>query len=244
MADRIERYGSWHRAISENISFSEVTGKNIVLQFLVDDGNESRSHRRNIFNADYGCVGVGCGFHKIYDLICVVDLAGVYEDKLETMQKARPEHAKAYKVTPESPPSKPRISEEFKPTRGNRPSADSGQIPYREKENYSPNVWPKKHPIRNDLNSDYDNPYKPPLRETMEPQRQGTFRDPQRTQTNWGKTAAFDLDEDDWLPGAIKFRERKHTRFEGNLRIQTIKRTYTMEDGSIEIVEDRLVEKM
>lgn len=52
MAERIEKYGSWHRAISENISFSEVTGKNIVLQFIIDDGNESRSHRKNIFNPE------------------------------------------------------------------------------------------------------------------------------------------------------------------------------------------------
>ena len=52
MAERIEKYGAWHRAISENISFSEVTGKNIVLQFIIDDGNQSRSHRKNIFNPE------------------------------------------------------------------------------------------------------------------------------------------------------------------------------------------------
>jgi hypothetical protein len=53
MTDRIEKYGRWHRAISENISFSETSGRSIVLQFLVDDGNESRSHRKNIFNPEY-----------------------------------------------------------------------------------------------------------------------------------------------------------------------------------------------
>ena len=52
MAQRIEKYGTWHRAISENISFSEMTGRNIVLQFIIDDGNVSRSHRRNIFNPE------------------------------------------------------------------------------------------------------------------------------------------------------------------------------------------------
>lgn len=53
MAERIEKYGVWHRSISENISFNEVTGRNIVLQFIIDDGNESRSHRKNIFNPEY-----------------------------------------------------------------------------------------------------------------------------------------------------------------------------------------------
>lgn len=52
MADRIEKYGVWHRAISENISFNEVTGKTIVLQLIIDDGNESRSHRKNIYNPE------------------------------------------------------------------------------------------------------------------------------------------------------------------------------------------------
>ena len=50
MADRIEKYGKWYRAISENISFSELSGRSIVLQLIIDDGNESRSHRKNIFN--------------------------------------------------------------------------------------------------------------------------------------------------------------------------------------------------
>ena len=54
----------------------------------------------------------------------------------------------------------------------------------------------------------------------------------------------FDLDDDDWLPGAVKCKERKHTRFEGNMKIQTIKRVFTMADGSIEIVEDRLIERL
>lgn len=52
MADRIEKYGIWHRAISENISFNEITGRNIVLQLIIDDGNETRSHRKNIFNPE------------------------------------------------------------------------------------------------------------------------------------------------------------------------------------------------
>lgn len=95
MTDRIEKYGRWHRAISENISFSETSGRSIVLQFLVDDGNESRSHRKNLFNPEYSLltsyafVGVGCGFHKNFELICVIDLAGTYEDFFEQLLQAK-----------------------------------------------------------------------------------------------------------------------------------------------------------
>jgi len=53
MSERMERYGQWNRAIAENISFSEKTGKDIIIQFIIDDGNASRGHRKNLFNPDY-----------------------------------------------------------------------------------------------------------------------------------------------------------------------------------------------
>lgn len=52
MSQRMERYGEWNKAIAENISFSEKTGKDIVLQFIIDDGNSSRGQRKNIFNPE------------------------------------------------------------------------------------------------------------------------------------------------------------------------------------------------
>ena len=61
---------------------------------------------------------------------------------------------------------------------------------------------------------------------------------------NWNQPGSYDLDEEDWLPGAVKCKERKHTKFEGGMKIQTIKRIFTMKDGSVEIVEDRLIERM
>lgn len=48
----------------------------------------------------YSYVGIGCAFHKTFDLICVVDLAGGYEDHLEMMlSKASERHQKATPVT-------------------------------------------------------------------------------------------------------------------------------------------------
>jgi len=83
MSERMERYGQWNRAIAENISFSEKTGKDIIIQFIIDDGNASRGHRKNLFNNDYLIVGVACGYHKGYEVCCVMDLAAEYEDELE-----------------------------------------------------------------------------------------------------------------------------------------------------------------
>lgn len=82
MGERMERYGSWNVAIAENISFSEKTAKDIVLQFIIDDGNLSRGHRKNIMNNNYTAVGVAVGAHSEYDVCCVVDFAVDYDDEL------------------------------------------------------------------------------------------------------------------------------------------------------------------
>lgn len=50
LGDRIEKYGLWNDLVAENISFTEVTGKDIVIQFLIDDGNIERSNRNNIMS--------------------------------------------------------------------------------------------------------------------------------------------------------------------------------------------------
>lgn len=89
MSERMERYGQWNRAIAENISFSEKTGKDIIIQFIIDDGNASRGHRKNLFNNDYLIVGVACGYHKGYEVCCVMDLAAEYEDELEKKQHSK-----------------------------------------------------------------------------------------------------------------------------------------------------------
>ena len=52
MAQRAERYGKFGSLIAENISFSEITGKDIVLQFLIDDGDRNRSSRNNILSTE------------------------------------------------------------------------------------------------------------------------------------------------------------------------------------------------
>ena len=90
MSERMERYGQWNRAIAENISFSEKTGKDIIIQFIIDDGNASRGHRKNLFNQDYLVVGIACGYHKGYEVCCVMDLASEYDDNLAKNTKSKP----------------------------------------------------------------------------------------------------------------------------------------------------------
>tara|TARA_B110000285_G_C14859139_1_gene483687 strand:+ start:464 stop:655 length:192 start_codon:yes stop_codon:yes gene_type:complete len=49
---RIERYAKWGGSIFEAIQYGpkRLTAKDIVLGFVIDDGFETRVHRKNIFN--------------------------------------------------------------------------------------------------------------------------------------------------------------------------------------------------
>ncbi len=76
MSQRIERYGQWQKTIGENIAYGPSTGRDIVLQLIVDDGVASRGHRANIFNPGFLTVGISYGPHAKYGSVCVQDFAG------------------------------------------------------------------------------------------------------------------------------------------------------------------------
>ena len=50
--------------MAENISFGMDTELDVIFQLLIDDGVESRGHRKNMFNKDLKVVGVGIAKHK------------------------------------------------------------------------------------------------------------------------------------------------------------------------------------
>jgi hypothetical protein len=47
----------------------------VVRQLIVDDGVPGRGHRTLLFSAEFRFAGVGCGGHRRYGHLCVVDLA-------------------------------------------------------------------------------------------------------------------------------------------------------------------------
>ena len=83
-SDRISRYARWRQAINENIDYGAKTARDVVISLIVDDGVSSRGHRRNIFDIDARYVGVACGPHTVYDVMCVMDFAAGLE-----VQRAR-----------------------------------------------------------------------------------------------------------------------------------------------------------
>lgn len=79
LQNRVEKYGKWQHTIGENIIYGPDTGREVVVQLLIDDGVKSRGHRTNILKNDYKVVGVACDKHPSYRIVCVMDFAGGIE---------------------------------------------------------------------------------------------------------------------------------------------------------------------
>ena len=72
---RLEKYCEWDGAIAENIDFGFFKAENIIMNFLIDDGDKNRYQRYNILYPDFKYVGIGAGEHKEYGICVVVEFA-------------------------------------------------------------------------------------------------------------------------------------------------------------------------
>jgi len=75
ITDRVNRHGRWQRVVGENISYGPDSAARVIMQLIINDGMPTRSHRENIFNADYHWLGVACGQHPRYSQMCVMTYA-------------------------------------------------------------------------------------------------------------------------------------------------------------------------
>ncbi|MDF7774028.1 CAP domain-containing protein [Sphingomonas sp. AOB5] len=73
--ERVKRRGG-DIYVGESISYGHADPDSVVMQFIIDDGVPSRGHRKLIFASDFRYAGVGCGSHRSYRHMCVVDLSG------------------------------------------------------------------------------------------------------------------------------------------------------------------------
>lgn len=70
--DRAARRG-YGQGVGENISYGQSEARQVVIQLLVDDGVADRGHRHNLFSDRYETIGAGCGGHRSYGNMCVID---------------------------------------------------------------------------------------------------------------------------------------------------------------------------
>jgi uncharacterized protein YkwD len=79
--DRVSRYGEWKKKISENMTFGPMTPHDVVAALLIDDGITDRGHRKNVLDPDVHLVGVACGTHRSYRVMCDMVQAGGFVDR-------------------------------------------------------------------------------------------------------------------------------------------------------------------
>jgi uncharacterized protein YkwD len=76
LRERIQAQGVWAGVVAETISYGQDTAAAVVRQLIVDDGVPGRGHRAAIFDPSLSEAGAGCGRHRTYGHMCVIDFAG------------------------------------------------------------------------------------------------------------------------------------------------------------------------
>lgn len=92
--ERIERFGSYVNSLGENIDFGPNDAIGVIISLTIDDGEEGRPHRENLFSQEYKKVGIACGFHKSEYDMCVMDFAYDFfplDNKKKQMGKVLPD---------------------------------------------------------------------------------------------------------------------------------------------------------
>jgi uncharacterized protein YkwD len=77
--ERILKYGNYTESLGENIDFGPNDAMGVIISLTLDDGEEDRPHRDNLFKPDYQKVGIACGPHKTEYQMCVMDFAYDFE---------------------------------------------------------------------------------------------------------------------------------------------------------------------
>ena len=73
--ERIGKFGTYVEALGENIDFGPNDALGVIISLTLDDGEEERPHRDNLFKSDYRKIGLACGPHKSEYQMCVMDFA-------------------------------------------------------------------------------------------------------------------------------------------------------------------------
>eukprot|EP01119_Soliformovum_irregulare_P003646 TRINITY_DN144_c0_g2_i1.p1 TRINITY_DN144_c0_g2~~TRINITY_DN144_c0_g2_i1.p1 ORF type:complete len:410 (-),score=89.03 TRINITY_DN144_c0_g2_i1:21-1250(-) len=80
--DLLNFHGTFERESVEIVSFGNFPAQEMVLRFVIGDGNAQRVHRRHIFNPDYKFMGVAVGEHASqYKKMACVNFTPMFHEK-------------------------------------------------------------------------------------------------------------------------------------------------------------------
>ena len=96
---RISRYGTAQTSVAESIAYGNATAEDVVRSLIIDDGLESRGHRRMVFNPDFKFTGVACGEHTRLESMCTITYAREFTDNENLAQMMEAESSEGEEET-------------------------------------------------------------------------------------------------------------------------------------------------
>ena len=87
--ERITKYGNYIESLGENIDFGPNDAIGVIVSLTLDDGEEERPHRDNLFKNEYKKIGIACGPHQTEFQMCVMDLAYDFIPKGQEQQNMK-----------------------------------------------------------------------------------------------------------------------------------------------------------
>jgi uncharacterized protein YkwD len=73
--ERMRREGVWSSITAEDIALQQGSAHDVVRQLIIDEGVPTRGHRTDLLDPHLRLGGAGCAPHRVYRIICVIDLA-------------------------------------------------------------------------------------------------------------------------------------------------------------------------
>mmetsp|Transcript_32811 Transcript_32811/g.82344 ORF Transcript_32811/g.82344 Transcript_32811/m.82344 type:complete len:631 (-) Transcript_32811:41-1933(-) len=72
---RLVKYGKWRRKCAETISYGAYSAKDVIHQWLTDDGHPQRENRLSMLDPDFTVVGIASGRHSTFLRMVVCEYA-------------------------------------------------------------------------------------------------------------------------------------------------------------------------
>lgn len=98
---RLAKYGSFVGRLFQNVALGNLAPRDVVVSWIIDDGNASKQHRECLFDAANTVAGISSGPHMKFGRVTVVATAGSYR---ENSASAAQEGGAAVQVVPPDAP--------------------------------------------------------------------------------------------------------------------------------------------
>ena len=211
--DRIAKYGTYTDSLGENIDFGPNDALGVIISLTLDDGEEERPHRTNLFNSDYRKVGIACGQHQTEFQMCVMDFAFDFKPLSSNNLNQRKNQAANSNQSNKNSTAK-NYPEAVKSNNNN--ANNNNQSPYVKLSLEMDEIKSNERSINNMMNQGFID--------------QTQHQSSQNAQGNF-EASGQKLSEIDQLANAAKEALRQNKVIEKKVKIIT-KITYTYEDGS------------